>query len=158
NVVMSRATARSPYRIDRQAIIALLAERAQAAGAAIRFDSTVTGVTPEGTVTLHDGTRHAADLVVVADGINSGLRDQLGLLKHRVFGRDCGVRLTIPRRPEEIAQDARAGTVMVEAWADKRRVLFCPVTGTELYVLLTCLVRDGAAATSPIDPEVWARS
>jgi 2-polyprenyl-6-methoxyphenol hydroxylase-like FAD-dependent oxidoreductase len=158
NVVMSRATARSPYRIDRERIIALLAERAQDAGADIRFDSTVTQIVPDRAIALHDGTRHAADLVVVADGINSTLRDQLGLLRRRIWGRDCGVRLTIPRRADEIAQDARTGTVMIEAWADQRRVLYCPVTPTEFYVLLTCLVRDTAAATSPIDPEVWGRS
>src|SRR5262245_34765334 len=131
NVVMSRATARSPYRIDRQRIIALLAERAQDAGAELTFDSTVTHVTPEGTITLQGGTRHAADLVVVADGINSTRRDQLGLLKHRIFGRDCGVRLTIPRQADEIAQDECTGTVMIEAWSDRRRVLYCPVTKTE---------------------------
>jgi len=48
--------------------------------------------------------------------------------------------------------------VMIEAWADKRRVLYCPVTKNEFYVLLTCLVRDTAAATSPIDPDIWGQS
>ena len=158
NVVMSRRTARSPYRIDRQRIIALLAERAHDVGAEIRFNSAVTRATPEGTITLQDGARLAADLVVVADGINSTIRDQLGLLKHRIWNRDCGVRITIPRRPQEIAEDDRTGTVMIEAWADKRRVLYCPVTKNEFYVLLTCLVRDTAATTSPIDPDIWARS
>ncbi len=76
----------------------------------------------------------------------------------RIFGRDCGVRINIPRRPSEIAADDREGTVMIEAWADKRRVLYCPVTKREFYVLLTCTTRDAAAATSPIDPDVWARS
>jgi 2-polyprenyl-6-methoxyphenol hydroxylase-like FAD-dependent oxidoreductase len=158
NVVMSRRTVRSPYRIDRQRIIALLAERTHDAGAEIRFNSTVTRASPEGTITLQDGARLAADLVVVADGINSTIRDQLGLLKHRIWGRDCGVRITIPRRPQEIAEDDRTGTVMIEAWADKRRVLYCPVTKNEFYVLLTCLVRDTAAATSPIDPDIWGQS
>ena len=68
------------------------------------------------------------------------------------------MRINIPRRPDEIAADDREGTVMIEAWADKRRVLYCPVTKSEFYVLLTCTVRDKAAATSPIDPDVWARS
>ena len=145
NVVMSRRTARSPYRVDRQRIIALLAERAHDAGAEISFNSAVMRAAPEGTITLQDGARLAADLVVVADGINSTIRDQLGLLKHRIWGRDCGVRITIPRRPQEIAEDDRTGTVMIEAWADKRRVLYCPVTKNEFYVLLTCLVRDTAA-------------
>ena len=158
NVVMSRRTARSPYRVDRQRIIALLAERAHDAGAEIRFNSAVTRAIPEGAITLQDGARLAADLVVVADGINSTIRDQLGLLKRRIWGRDCGVRITIARQPQEIAEDDRTGKVMIEAWADKRRVLYCPVTKNEFYVLLTCLVRDTAAATSPIDPDIWARS
>jgi 2-polyprenyl-6-methoxyphenol hydroxylase-like FAD-dependent oxidoreductase len=118
----------------------------------------VAAATPQGAITLQDGGRLAADLVVVADGINSAIRDQLGLLKRRIWGRDCGVRINIPRRPEEIAQDDRGGTVMVEAWADKRRVLYCPVTRGAFYVLLTCTVHDKAAAKSPIDPDVWGRS
>ena len=113
---------------------------------------------PEGSVTLDDGQKLSADLVVVADGINSTIRDALGLIKRRIWGRDCGVRINIPRRPGEIAADDREGTVMIEAWADKRRVLYCPVTKNEFYVLLTCTMRDTGAATSPIDPDVWARS
>jgi 2-polyprenyl-6-methoxyphenol hydroxylase-like FAD-dependent oxidoreductase len=158
HVVMTRKTVRSPYRIDRQHIIALLAERARQAGAELRFNSNVTAVDPAGAVTLEGGDRLAADLVVAADGINSQVRDALGLTRARIFGRDCGVRINIPRRPQEIAADQRDGTVMIEAWADKRRVLYCPVTKGEFYVLLTCTKQDVAAATSPIDPEVWARS
>jgi 2-polyprenyl-6-methoxyphenol hydroxylase-like FAD-dependent oxidoreductase len=158
NVVLSRKTERSPYRIDRQHIVALLAERASEAGADIRFNSHVVGAAPEGSVTLQDGRQFGADLVVVADGINSSLRHSLGLLKQRIWGRDGGVRVTIPRRPEEIASDDRGGTVMIEAWADRRRVLFCPVTRNEFYVLLTCTARDAAARATPIDPSAWARS
>jgi 2-polyprenyl-6-methoxyphenol hydroxylase-like FAD-dependent oxidoreductase len=109
-------------------------------------------------VVLAGGERRFADLVVAADGINSGIRDQLGLLQRRIYGRDCGVRINIPRRPHEIAADDYSGTVMIEAWADKRRVLYCPVTRNEFYVLLTCTMQDKAAAVSPIDPDVWARS
>ena len=157
-VVMTRKTARSPYRIDRQHIIALLAGRALTAGAEIHFNSTVEAVDPRGMVTLASGERRAADLVVAADGINSGIRDRLGLLQRRIWGRDCGARINIPRRPDEIAADSRDGTVMIEAWADKRRVLYCPVTRDEFYVLLTCTVQDKSATVSPIDPDVWARS
>src|SRR5262249_28236223 len=58
----------------------------------------------------------------------------------------------------EIADDDRQGTVMIEAWADHRRVLYCPVSKGEFYVLLTCLASDAAARSSPIDPDEWARS
>ena len=157
-VVMTRKTVRSPYRIDRQHIIELLAERAREAGAEIRFNSLVKASALEGVITLEGGQKLSADLVVAADGVNSTIRDAHGLLARRTFGRDCGVRINIPRRFEETAADDHDGTVMVEAWADKRRVLYCPVTKSEFYVLLTCTTADASAATSPIDPDVWARS
>jgi 2-polyprenyl-6-methoxyphenol hydroxylase-like FAD-dependent oxidoreductase len=157
-VVMTRKTVRSPYRIDRQHIIELLAERANEAGAEIRFNSLVKAAAPAGVVTLEGGQKLTAELVVAADGVNSTIRDAHGLLDRRIWGRDCGVRINIPRRSEEIAADDRDGTVMIEAWADKRRVLYCPATKNEYYVLLTCTTADVSAATSPIDPDVWARS
>jgi len=158
DVVLSRRTERSPYRIDRQHIIALLAERARAAGAEIRFNSEVKSADPSGSLSLADGEALRGDLVVVADGINSPLRDSLGLLRERRFGSDGGVRVTIPRLPQEIAADEKHGTVMIEAWADHRRVLYCPVTRDEFYVLLTCTVDDAAARTTPIDPAAWGES
>jgi len=157
-VVLSRETRRSPYRIDRQHIIALLAKRAGTAGAELCFNSEVKSATADGSIALADGRELRADLVVVADGVNSSIRDSLGLLRRRKFGRDGGVRVTIPRLPQEIAADEKEGTVMIEAWADHRRVLFCPVTRTELYVLLTCTLDDAAARAMPIDAAAWAQS
>lgn len=157
-VVMSARTLRSPYRIDRQHIIALLAERAREKGVDIRFEAEVVDATPDGTLTFRTGERGTADLVVAADGVSSVVRDRLGLLAWRGLGRDGGVRVTIPRRPEEIAADATEGTVMIEAWADKRRVLFCPVTQGEFYFLLTCTARDAAARATPIEPATWQKS
>jgi 2-polyprenyl-6-methoxyphenol hydroxylase-like FAD-dependent oxidoreductase len=157
NVVMTRKTACSPYRIDRQHIVAPLAERA---GSGRRHQLQFGGQIRNAQRLDHarGWTEASADLVVAADGINSAIREALGLTRRRIFGRDCGVRINIPRRPEEIAADDDGGTVMVEAWADRRRVLYCPVTKDEFYVLPTCTKRDTTAATSPIDPDVWALS
>jgi len=158
NVVLSRETERSPYRIDRAHVIAALAERARAAGAEIRLDSGVAGATPDGTITLRDGGVRSADLVVAADGIDSLIRESAGLLRRRIWRNDGGVRVAIPRLPDEIAAAERDGSVMIEAWADRRRVLYCPVNRDQLYVLLTCMTHDEAARATPIDPAVWARS
>jgi 2-polyprenyl-6-methoxyphenol hydroxylase-like FAD-dependent oxidoreductase len=158
NVILSRETRRSPYRIDRQHIIALLAKRAGTAGAEICFNSEVKRAAADGSIALADGRELRADLVVVADGINSSIRDSLDLLERRKFGRDGGVRVTIPRLPQEMAADEKEGTVMIEAWSDHRRVLFCPVTRTELYVLLTCTLDDSAAREMPINAAAWAQS
>src|SRR6185503_3698131 len=103
-------------RIDRQHIIDLLAERARLAGVEIRFNSTVQTADPKGAITLEDGQTLSADLVVAADGINSTIRDVLNLTRDRIYGRDCGVRINIPRRADEIAADESEGTVMIEAW------------------------------------------
>jgi 2-polyprenyl-6-methoxyphenol hydroxylase-like FAD-dependent oxidoreductase len=158
DVVLSRKTQRSPYRIDRQHIIALLAERARAAGAELHFNSEVRSAAPNGAIRLADGRELRGDVVVAADGINSSIRDALGLLRQRKLGRDGGVRVTIPRLPQEIADDQKQGTVMIEAWADHRRVLYCPVTRNEFYVLLTCTVDDIAGRAMPIDPAPWGES
>ena len=157
-VVMSAKTLRSPYRINRQHIINLLAARAQAAGVEIQFNSQLDDVTTDGLLTFNTGQHIQADLVVAADGINSIVRERLSLLSRRILGRDGGVRVTIPRKPSEIAADDTDGTVMVEAWADRRRVLYCPVTKGEFYFLLTCTAADAAARATPIDPAVWQAS
>src|SRR5471030_118347 len=60
-VVMRRKTVRSPYRIDRQHIIALLAERAQQSGADICFGSCVKAADPDGSITLENGQKLSAD-------------------------------------------------------------------------------------------------
>ena len=158
NVVMTRKTERSPYRIDRRHIVGLIARCAAEAGAEIALGSRISEVSPDGAVTTDDGTRKEADLVVVADGAGSTLRTPLDLLKHQIWQRDGAVRVTIPRTPDEIAEDAVSGTVMVEAWSDNRRVLYCPVNDTQFYVLLGSLVDDEAGKATPIDPDVWSRS
>ena len=47
---------------------------------------------------------------------------------------------------------------MIEAWADNRRVLYCPVDSGRFYVLLGSLAEDTEARATPIDPSVWSRS
>ena len=158
NVVLTRKTERSPYRIDRRHIVGLIARCAAEAGAEIALGSRISEVSPDGAVTTDDGTRKEADLVVLADGTGSTLRTPLDLLKHQIWQRDGAVRVTVPRTPDEIAEDAVSGTVMVEAWSDNRRVLYCPVNDTEFYVLLGSLVDDEAGKATPIDPDVWSRS
>ena len=158
NVVLTRKTERSPYRIDRRHIVGLIARCAAEAGAEIALGSRIAEVSPDGAVTTEDGNRNEADLVVLADGAGSALRAPLDLLKRQIWQRDGGVRVTIPRMPDEIAEDAVSGTVMIEAWSDNRRVLFCPVNDAEFYVLLGSLVDDEAGKATPIDPDVWSRS
>ena len=157
-VLMSRPTERSPYRVDRRHIVTILADRAQALGVDLRIATTITHVTQDGCVTTADGQNHCADLVVIANGVNSALRDESGLLAQRRMERDGAVRITIPRRVEEIEEAEAHGTPLIEAWADNRRVLYCPVDDHRFYVLMGSLETDEAARSTPIDPDIWSRS
>src|SRR5215813_12056478 len=71
------------YSIVRQTVINALAEQARKAGAEVVLNSEGVSVTPDGVLTLSDGSTAKADLVVGADGTNSKLRDSLGLLDKR---------------------------------------------------------------------------
>ena len=157
-VLMSRPTERSPYRVDRRHIVQVLAEEARHAGVDLCFGSTVTEAQPDGRLMTADGQAFSADLVVIANGVNSALRDESGLLTKRRLERDGAVRIAIPRLPDEIASAAIDGTPMIEAWADNRRVLYCPVDSGRFYVLLGSLAEDTEARATPIDPSVWSKS
>ena len=158
NVVLSRKTARSTYRVDRQHVIAVLADRARRSGVETVFNSAVRHVTAGGDLAFEGGGTTKADLVVGADGVNSTVRDSLHLLDRRIWDRDGGVRVTIPRSAAEKARDVRDGVPLIEAWSDRRRIIACPVTDDDLYLLLTCTTGDVAARTTPIDVEAWAKS
>ncbi len=94
--------------------------RRRAAGVEIVTNSAATGVTPDGELTLADGRRIRADLVVAADGSNSRLRDSLGLLSKRKYLVDGCTRLLMDKTAAERA--ATDGAKTVEYWSGTRRV------------------------------------
>jgi len=158
DVVLSLKTGLGRYRISRRHIVSLLAQRARQCGVEIITGSTVVGATPDGDIVLEGGETHHADLIVAADGINSVIREALALTERQIWQKEGGVRMVIPRLPEDIATDERDGTAMIEAWSDKRRILYYPNSQSEIYVILTCMERDAAARETPIDVGAWQRS
>ena len=87
------------FSIVRQTVINALAAAAQRAGAEIVTGSVATGASTDGVVTLANGQRLKADLVVGADGSNSALRDSLGLLAKRRYLVDGCTRLMLDKTP-----------------------------------------------------------
>lgn len=157
-VVLSLKTGLGRYRISRRHIVSLLARRAQQSGVEIVTGSTVVDALPDGDIVLDSGETRRADLIVAADGINSIIRESLGLLDSRIWQNEGGVRMVIPRLPEDVATDQRDGTAMIEAWSNKRRILYCPNSPSEVYVILTCMERDTAARATPLDIDAWQQS
>jgi 2-polyprenyl-6-methoxyphenol hydroxylase-like FAD-dependent oxidoreductase len=102
---------------------------------------------------MADGSRHKADLVIAADGINSRLRDSLGLMKSRRRLIDGAIRMLIPFAPGDVpaADDGK----YIEFWSGTRRILYTPCNDKDLYLALTCLDSDDGAKKLPIDKRLW---
>jgi 2-polyprenyl-6-methoxyphenol hydroxylase-like FAD-dependent oxidoreductase len=142
------------FSIVRQTVINALADAARRAGAEIVTGSAGEAATPDGTLTLADGRRLKADLVIAADGVHSRLRDNLGLLAKRRALVDGCTRLLIDKRPEEMGQE---GATTVEYWSGSRRVLYTPCSEREIYIALTMLDRDAVAKAVPVRLDAWKR-
>lgn len=141
--------------IVRQNVINALAAAATRAGVEIVTNSMAAGATPDGELTLADGRRLKADLIVGADGSNSRLRDSLGLLAKRKYLVDGCTRLLIDKtEPERAATD---GAKTVEYWSGTRRVLYTPCSETDVYIALTMLDSDAAAKAIPVRKDEWKR-
>src|SRR5262249_37502477 len=125
------------FSIVRQTVINALAAAARRAGAEIITGSTAQSATADGELLLASGERLTADLIIGADGVNSVVRDGLGLVRMRRRLPDGAIRMLIEQRPEE-PSFAQSG-VTIEYWSGSRRILFTPCSETEIYIALTML-------------------
>jgi 2-polyprenyl-6-methoxyphenol hydroxylase-like FAD-dependent oxidoreductase len=138
---------------ERRTLLTALANALAAAGGELVFGSRPVAALPEGTLIFADGTSAGADLVIGADGINSRVRDSLGLLAWRKPARQFGYRIMIPRRPEELA--TAMGRAHCENWNGSRRLPYAPCTTELAYVQLTSVAGDTRANQVPIDRALW---
>ena len=142
------------FSVVRQQVIEALAAAAREVGAEILTSSEGVSATPDGVLTLADGSTHEADLIVAADGTNSKLRDSLGLLKTRRPLPDGAIRLLVAATPKERAGD---GGTTIEYWSGSRRVLYTPCSGGTIYLALTMLDSDSVAKAVPINAGAWTQ-
>jgi 2-polyprenyl-6-methoxyphenol hydroxylase-like FAD-dependent oxidoreductase len=149
-------TASRVYSIVRQQVIDALAAAARRAGAEIVTGSAGVSATPQGELMLADGSRIAADLIVGADGVNSRIRDSLGLLRKRRRLADGAIRLLIDKAAEERAAGGDGRTI--EYWSGSRRLVFTPCSDRDIYIALTMLNADDAATRVPVEQAEWTRS
>lgn len=142
------------FGVLRQALVDALAAAAGRAGAEIVTGSEGASITPKGKLALSNGGILEADLIVAADGVNSRIRDSLGLLSHRRFLPDGCIRVLIPKLSTEEATDGRT----IEYWSGSRRLLYNPCSSTHLYLALTMLHKDEAARAVPVRKDAWTAS
>src|SRR3954453_4088637 len=101
------------YGVLRQRMIDALAAAARRAGAEIITGSEGESATPEGELRPSNREPLRAELIVAADGVNSRLRDALGLVATpRAFPDGC-IRILIPKVDAAEASDGRT----IEYWS-----------------------------------------
>jgi 2-polyprenyl-6-methoxyphenol hydroxylase-like FAD-dependent oxidoreductase len=144
------------FSIERQKVINALAAAAQRLGAEIVFKSEALSATSAGQVTFKDGSRSQADLVVAADGVNSSLRDALGLLSKRKPLADGAIRLLISKTSAELHAGEDEKTI--EYWSGSRRILYTPCSASKIYIALTMLDADETAKAMPLNKAAWKSS
>ncbi len=105
---------------------------------------------------MADGRRLKADLIVAGDGVNSKIRDSLNLVAKRRALPDGAIRVLIDKTPEEIASGD--GGTTIENWSGSLRILYTPVSPTEVYIAFTMLDSDKRATQTPIDKDYWKQA
>jgi 2-polyprenyl-6-methoxyphenol hydroxylase-like FAD-dependent oxidoreductase len=141
------------YVPPRETLLVSLYEALIDAGGRVEFGSRAISADPEGRLYFADGGKARADLVVAADGINSPIRDGLGLLRWRRAANQFGYRAMIPREPAELSSEV--GRTHSENWNGSRRLLYAPCSDDLAYVQLTSLKGDDIANRTPIDRDFW---
>ena len=151
-----RVTEGGAVRVTRHRLLGALADVARTHGAEIATGSTIASADPAGAVTDAAGRTRRADLVIAADGVNSHLRDGLGLLASRRTLDEGAFRVLIRRVPGEIPPD-KVGTV-AEWWSGSRRVLYSACSPTEIYAALVASASDRRGTAAPLDVQSWTEA
>lgn len=138
----------------RRSLLVALRDQFVALGGKLVFGQRADGASPEGTLRFKDGREVRADLIIGADGINSKVRDSLGLLRKRRPIDQFAYRSMIPRKPEELLNPERA--YVCEHWNGGRRLLYAPSTADFVYVQLTSLKGDPIAGQ--FDRAAWLQT
>ena len=146
------------YRVSRQHMVKVLGRAVTDLGGTIRTSSRAIAATTSGTLLLDDGKSVEADLVVAADGVNSAVRDSLGLLRRRIMLDDGAMRLVIPRTDADRAANPHDSAPASETWSGRRRIIYNACSADDVYLAMSCLASDCAGSRTPIDAESWKHS
>jgi len=111
--------------------------------------SVAVSASPDGVLELESGAQNKADLVVVANGAFSRLREDLLCTATIDYGIEAGIRMLIDRAP------GYPDDLITEYWNDRWRLLYNPCTEGQDYIFLSAPVGDERARRSPIDRDLW---
>jgi 2-polyprenyl-6-methoxyphenol hydroxylase-like FAD-dependent oxidoreductase len=136
----------------RQKLVEALRDAAQKEGAEVITGSTAVAADPRGELHLKNGKRLGADLVIVADGARSVVRDTLNI------GARYRALPTLVNRYLVSSRSLPLEPMMTEHWSGRYRIGTAPC-GTELsYVYQVYPEWDAPASALPNDVAVWSEA
>lgn len=142
--------------IIRKRLHAMLVEAACNAGAELVFGSPVAAVEAAGAVHLRDGTRAAADLVVLADGVRSGHTESLGIAVTRVQHPDGIIRVLGDRA----GMRGPDWDGIIDAYDYRRRplrMLYSPC-GVDAFYFCFMAPAGSPRTGVPVDAALWSET
>ncbi len=120
------------------------------------LNSEVTGATPDGELTIADGGRYRADLVVGADGVKSNVRDSLGLRRERNVASLGLVRILAPRCLDELGPGSWDNVIdFYNLPVRSLRILYVPCNPDDLYMAMMAPADDLEATAIPLRHDIW---
>lgn len=143
------------FCVTRQQLLMAIHAAAVRAGVEVVTSSEVVAARPEGELETAGGKTYRADLVVGADGVNSKVRDSLGLLRSRQGHVEGAIRVLVPHEGDYAGTEE--GRLLRSWWSGKRRLLYTPCTTEVFYLCFTGQVRDPDASQVPLHKESWIR-
>jgi 2-polyprenyl-6-methoxyphenol hydroxylase-like FAD-dependent oxidoreductase len=135
----------------RQKLIEILRLTAEQSGVEIVTDSTATAADPAGELLLKDGRRLPADVVIVADGGRSRIRDSLGV------GASYRSLPTVVNRYLVPSREITPEPVSSEYWSGCYRIGITPCNDLT-YVYQVCPEWDKTAKALPSNVAFWSRA
>ncbi len=126
-----------------------LIDRAVALDVDIRTSSVCTGTRPEGVLQMERGEERRADLVIIADGAYSRLRESILGTAWVDYGIEAGIRMMIDQAPGD------SPDIITEYWNGAWRLLYNPCTEGQTYIFLSVPVADQRARRLPVDRDLW---
>lgn len=144
------------FCITRQRLLMSIYDAAAKAGAEFVVNSNIVRATPDGTIETDKGKTYRGDLVVGADGVNSAVRDSLGLTRKRRAHIDGAIRVLVDHVPGRT--DKPEWRYLLEWWSGSRRILYSPCEGDKFYFCFAAQRRDERGSRTPLDIDSWGES
>lgn len=144
------------FCVTRQQLLMAIHGAGARAGVEFVVNSHVVRAHPAGVIETEAGRTYRGDLVIGADGVNSKVRDSLGLARERREHIDGAIRVLVDHVPGRT--DKPEWSYLLEWWSGSRRVLYSPCEGRSFYFCFAAQRRDTHGSRTPLDVESWGAS